>query len=493
MATSIASPVSAEPAGAPSVSDLLGMIPSGAMESASTYEEPAKEGIEPDEPVDDGQIETPEPAAEPEAAPEPEPAPEPPEPPKETAVAPEEVEGVTKGKNRKGEEGYFVTPAKWEKVYNGSHKTAQQVSEFLGEPLTLESIQGKVRDADSWNFLINDLASGDKTAQDNSLNYLLERMSQAHRNGETAVDPSVSFVDTLYGTLAKAGTDSAAYRTMRLRNTQDLARELYEGAARSNDNLLAASVQHVVRHLAGIGPSETNPAVIKAAAERMGLPFHLIDELPTLAKGTSPEARLRQENAQLRAQVSGRAAPASETFSQWDAKATGSVQKAVMDTIIAPALAAQKEAWSKLPDGAEQFEIRIVKPLQDELNGVLAKDERYQQQLTSLKEQAKRATSVDVRQRIADQMATITKNRANISIEAIKAKHVKFATDAIVRQSESTHQRKTNAQLRTVPRGASAPVNRGIVPANEVTYKDGVFDPATAMQDMKSRVQRLVS
>ena len=498
MATAIASPAAAEPAGAPSVSDLLGMIPSGALEASSTIEEPAKEGVEPDAPEsDDGQIETPEPVAD--ETPDPEPEPETPEPAKEPAkpeakTEPTEdvPEGVVKGKNRKGEEGYFATPERWEKIY-GAYKETQKISTLLGEPLTEAAIKQTVAHADSWNDLRADILSGDKNLQGNVIGYLMQEMQQAQKNGETAVDPSVSFVDTLYSNLAK--TDSAAYRTMRLRNTQDLAREIFEGAARSGDEAAAQGIQHVIRFLAGIGPNETNAAVVKAAADRMGLPFNLMDELPTLAQGSSPEAQLRRENAQLRAQINGRtgAPQQAESFSSWNGATTQAVNKSVMDGVILPALSTQKEAWAKaFPDGNEQFDLRVLKPLQAELDGVLAKDERFQSQVASLKEQARRAPSADVRKRIAEQIATLTTNRANLSIEAIKAKHVRFAAETVKQLSDSTHQRRSSAQQRAVPRGASAPVNRGLVPANEVTYKDGVFDPATAMADMKSKLTRLV-
>lgn len=493
MATTVVSPASiAEPVGAPSTSDLLGMITPEMMAGASTIEEPPKEGVEPETPVDDGEIETPEvtePEVDAEPGPEPEPeAPKEPEPPKEEDIP----EGVVKGKNRKGEEGYFATPERWEKIY-GAYKATQEVSNLLGEPLTAAAVKGKIEAADSWDYLIGDLASGDKTAQGNTVDYLMQRMSQAHKNGETAVDPSVSFVDTLYSKLATAGTNSPAYRTMRLRNTQDLVGELFEAAAAAKDDSLAAGIQHVVRHLAGIGPTETNPAIVKAAAERMGLPFRLLDELPTLARGNTPEAQLRAEIVSLRNQINGKgSAPAAvETYSQWDGATRQSVDKTVLDSVILPALTAQKAAWSKLPDGDKQFELRILKPLQDELKGVLDKDTNYQNRLTSLKDQAKRAASVDVRKRIAQDIATLTSNRAKLSIEDLKVPHVKFAAELVKQQSDSTHQRRSGAQQRTVPRGASAPVNRGLVPAADVVYPNGMFDPATAMADAQARLARL--
>ena len=340
MATSIVSP---EPAGAPSTADLLGMITPEMMSTASSVEDTPKEGYEPDAPVDDGEIETPETADQtPEPESEPEAAPEPPKVAEPEPAAEDLPEGVVKGKNRKGEEGYFTTPERWETVY-GAYKASKEISTLLGEPLTAAAIKGKIEAADGWDGLMVDLNSGDKTSQGNVVDYLMQRMDQAHKAGETAVDPSVTFVDTLYSKLA--GSGSAAERTMRLRNTQDLVTELFEAAAASKDDALAAGVQHMVRHLAGVGPSETNPAVVKAAADRLGLPFKLIDELPTLAQGTSPEAQLRAENARLRQQISGKSAPATvDSYPQWHGATNQAVEKTVMDSVILPSLAAQKEA-----------------------------------------------------------------------------------------------------------------------------------------------------
>jgi len=484
MATAIASPVSAEPAGAPSTADLLAMIPSGALEAASTIEEPAKEGVEPDAPeTDDGQIETPE-AAEPEPEPEPAAEPEPvaKEPVKDPATE-ELPEGVVKGKNRKGEEGYFTTPERWEKIH-GAYKENREISKLLGEPLTATAIKANIEHADSWNSFRSDILSGDKNLQGNVIGYLVQEMGQAHKNGETAVDPAVSFVDTLYSKLS--GTGSAAEHTMRLRNTQDLVQELYSAAARSNDESLALGIQHVVRHLAGIGPNETNPAVVKAAADRLGLPFKTLAELPTLAQGNTPEAQLRAEVAQLRAQINGKAAPGQqlESYSNWNTSTEAAKEKSVLDNVVLPALATHKEAWSKLPDGEKQFNLRILQPLQAELKGVLASDQRYQSNLAPLKEQARRATSAGVRDHLAKQISDLTTNRARLSIEELKGPHVRFAAETVKQLSDSAHQRRSDAQQKAVPRGASAPVNRGLVPKPEVTYQNGVYDPATAMRDM---------
>ena len=498
MATTVVSPSSGiEPAGAPSTSDLLNMITPEMMSSAGAIQEPAKEGYEPDAPVDDGQIDTPDdtPA---ETTPEPEAEPEPAAPPEEdkkvdAAPPAEELpEGVTKGKNRKGEEGYFTTPERWETVY-GAYKASKEISNLLGEPLTVDAVKAKIEAGDAFDGLMVDLTSGDKS-QGNALEYLMARMNMAHKNGETAVDPAVSFVDTLYSKLAGSGT--AAERTMRLRNTHDLVNEMFEAAAASRDDALAAGIQQVVRHLAGIGPNETNPAVVKAAADRLGLPFRMLDELPTLAQGTSPEAQLRAENARLKQQLNGngKSAPAGvESFPNWAATTNQAVEKSVLDSVILPALAAQKDAWAKIPDGEKQFQLRVINPLQLELKDVLAKDERYQSQLTSLKDQAKRAVSADMRKRLGEQIVNLTMNRAKLSIDTLKVPHVKFAAELVKQQADSAHQRRSSAQQKAVPRGASAPVNRGLVPnANEVTYQNGVFDPATAMKDMQASLTRLV-
>jgi hypothetical protein len=242
-----------------STQDMVSMLPSDMMEGVA--DEPEVSDDETFETPDE--ITDPEPEAEPEVD-EPEPEAEPedkPVPPKE-----ELEEGIKKGKDRSGKEGYFLEEGRYKNVY-GNHKIVQQLSEVMGEPATLESLTLRHDALVGQERLFNDLNSGDAASQSKVLGYFFDEMARAQKDGEVGVDPSVSFAKSFYDAVK---TRPDAYANLRLQAARDLAAELFEQGAQSDDDGVFFAAQHMVRTLTG-NKADATLASVQAAAKAMGL------------------------------------------------------------------------------------------------------------------------------------------------------------------------------------------------------------------------------
>ncbi len=473
------------------LSDAGGDTPAADAGAGDNPEPPAPE---PSTDAGDDQIEFPEETAgesEPEESPaEPEPEPEP-EPvaaaPKgdEPKPAEEELpEGVRKGKDRKGKEGYFLEENRY-KTFHGNHQVVQQATELLGEPLTLEAIDLRNRALLGNERLWTNLTSGDPAAQSDVVTEMIREMRGAFETGETGVDPTVPFARTVYDALKK--DNGEAYASVRMQAGKDLIGELYDHAARTGDQHLAAAVQHVGRVLNNIGPKPADwtdaqyLTHVREVLHRSETPFYTSDELAGLVQGEDPQTAKDREIADLKAQLNGRARTGTaEQFDTWSRNHVQSVNKSVFDDAVVPALASVADAWKAFPD---DYKKHVLDPLNRDVVGAVKTDPVLSQRVAEKIAQARRATSEQVRQRIGEEIRQLFVSRARIAAEKYKTPILRTAADWLQWKSQQTHDRRNGAQTRTAPKGPSTPVPHSVVP-DTVSFKGGNYDPATAARQM---------
>lgn len=490
-----------------SVDQMMSMLPAdyseGATSSADTSTDidtgDADETPEPDTTIDTldepPAIEEPEPigpVVEPTEE-EPKPQPEPPTP-ETPAVTEEELpEGAKAGKDRQGKEGVFVTKDRWDNTIYASYKTAQQVAEAIGEPLTLEAIQLRNEAFLGQERLITAIKSGDQAEAANVVGWMLDHGIAAHQNGEVGTDPTVPIAQAFYQTLRDKSPDG--YANLRFSAAKDLVGELFEHAARTNDPALFNATQHVVRMLSGVSSESLKQpngvANLRAAAERMGLAFHLPEEMPSLARGADPNAQLRAENERLRAQVEGRTTSnQADQFNQWKSATNTAIATGQMDEAIKPALAPVVDAWKDFPN---EYQDLVVDRLQKKVDQTLAGDTPFKERIRILGVQAQRATNQAIRDRIAAEIRQAYVNRTKQAVEAHKRPVLEFAANWMKERSASTHARRQAAQTRTAPKGTTNPVPQSLIP-NGVTKADfttnGVFDVKKATASLSRFMPR---
>jgi hypothetical protein len=490
-----------------SVDQMMSMLPAdyseGATSSADTSTDidtgDADETPEPDTTIDTldepPAIEEPEPigpVVEPTEE-EPKPQPEPPTP-ETPAVTEEELpEGARAGKDRQGKEGVFVTKDRWDNTIYASYKTAQQVAEAIGEPLTLEAIQLRNEAFLGQERLITAIKSGDQAEAANVVGWMLDHGIAAHQNGEVGTDPTVPIAQAFYQTLRDKSPDG--YANLRFSAAKDLVGELFEHAARTNDPALFNATQHVVRMLSGVSSESLKQpngvANLRAAAERMGLAFHLPEEMPSLARGADPHAQLRAENERLRAQVEGRTTSnQADQFNQWKSATNTAIATGQMDEAIKPALAPVADAWKDFPN---EYQDLVVDRLQKKVDQTLAGDTPFKERIRILGVQAQRATNQAIRDRIATEIRQAYVNRTKQAVEAHKRPVLEFAANWMKERSASTHARRQAAQTRTAPKGTTNPVPQSLIP-NGVTKADfttnGVFDVKKATASLSRFMPR---
>ena len=490
-----------------SVDQMMSMLPAdyseGATSSADTSTDidtgDADETPEPDTTIDTldepPAIEEPEPigpVVEPTEE-EPKPQPEPPTP-ETPAVTEEELpEGARAGKDRQGKEGVFVTKDRWDNTIYASYKTAQQVAEAIGEPLTLEAIQLRNEAFLGQERLITAIKSGDQAEAANVVGWMLDHGIAAHQNGEVGTDPTVPIAQAFYQTLRDKSPDG--YANLRFSAAKDLVGELFEHAARTNDPALFNATQHVVRMLSGVSSESLKQpngvANLRAAAERMGLAFHLPEEMPSLARGADPNAQLRAENERLRAQVEGRTTSnQADQFNQWKSATNTAIATGQMDEAIKPALAPVVDAWKDFPN---EYQDLVVDRLQKKVDQTLAGDTPFKKRIRILGVQAQRATNQTIRDRIAAEIRQAYVNRTKQAVEAHKRPVLEFAANWMKERSASTHARRQAAQTRTAPKGTTNPVPQSLIP-NGVTKADfttnGVFDVKKATASLSRFMPR---
>ncbi len=467
--------------------DLTSAIPADVMsEFSAAGGEDAVEtpDIEASPDPDTGNFETPEPIGdEPEEAAEPaeeeEPAPETeetPEPPKAEEKAAEDLpEGVVSGKNRKGEEGYFVKADRWNNAIYPAHKTIQQISEIIGEPTTIEAIQLRNDALASQEKIYTDLTSGDPAAQSAVLNFMIGQMKEAKSRGEVGSDPTVSMADAFYKTIKEQSPDG--YAKLRYTAAKDLVQEMYDLASKSGDKDLFHSMQHLSRALTGTRQI-TDVGRFREVAQRTGIPFYTPEEMEGLARGDNdPSAQLRADNARLQAELNNRnASTQAAAFDGWKASIDQSLDKAVEEQAIHPALKSAQDAWKAHP---EDYKNLVIKPLNDKVQEVLKADTVFRQRIASMIGNARRATSQQIRDDIGAQIKQAFINRANLVVEKEKFPILNAAAKLLANKSTDTHARRTAAQTRTAPKSVGS-VPRQVLPDNLGEMPNGVFDPNLA-------------
>ncbi len=468
--------------------DMLGAIPADVMSSFNDAadtpdpvtddntvdfgaDEPADEPVVADAPlVDPGAEEEEEAESEPADVAEPEPA-------AVKADTEELPDGVTAGKNRKGEEGVFVDKKRWDNTIYQTYKTAREIENVIGEPLTREAIEIRDGAFQAQERMFSDLESGDPATQGKVFDFLLDQMAEAKQLGRVGTDPAPTLANTIYDRLQAKSPE--AYAVLRNRAARDLAKEIFQDAARTGDKNLFLSAGHVARWLAQ--SPDGDPAQIRAIAERMGIPFHLPDEMEGLARGADPLTQLQRENQQLQQQLNGRATSTqADAFQSWTADTGKAVQQGILDEAVKPALASIEEAWK--PFKADYDEL-VVKRLASTVRETLKNDPALNSKIEALNVQARRATNPQFRAQIAGQIKNLYVNRAKQVAEANRRPVIDFANNAIKGRSVSTHDRRQAAQTRTAPQGSTPAVPRSLVPNTALKAQPGeVYDSNKAFK-----------
>ena len=469
-----------------SAADLTSMVPSDMMDSFNAAGEGTAADtdttVETPEVEQPDTIETPEPIGEPE--PEPEPAQEEPEPepePVAAATTEELPEGVVSGKNRKGEEGVFVTKDRWNNTIYANHKLVQEVANLIGEPATVDAIKLRQDALVAQERMYADLTSGDPASQGAVLGYMMDEMKGAHGRGEVGIDPTISMAKAFYSTLKEKS--QPAYAELRFNAARDLVGEMFRYAAETSDPALFNSAQHFARALGQVRPDQlSNVAGVRSILERAGIPFFSPEEMEGLAKGTDPIAQMRAENAALREQLNGRTSQSqAEQFNSWRTSLRDARDQAINTEAIIPALASIAPAWQKHPAEYKQF---VTDPLQQKVGEVLAKDAGFQSSIRMLGDRAQRAVDPQVREQLATQIKSLYVNRAKLAVEAVKRPIIEFATKTLAERSANAHARRQAGQSRTAPSTATS-VPRSVVPDDIGKMPNGVYDADFALKQMQ--------
>lgn len=480
------------PAGSPSTDDMLSGF-SEDLFAGTGNDAPAEDTTGTDAsaetPVDDETIDIPDEVGETDPQPpteqppaEPEPEPEPIAAKTETPVE-EEIEGVRPTKTRAGKEGMFVAKDKWTADILPSYKLAQEASQILGEPLTIDAIKLRNEALETNDNLFRDLNSADATKQGGLIDYLFGEMARAQKDGLVGSDPAVSFTRTLFQRL-EAQPNSPARNALRYEASKALISELFESAEASGDKNLFMSLGHVVRELTG---AKNDTAAIRDAANRMGYRFHTAQEMGQLKP--DPVTRLQRENQRLMEQLNGRQQGNQKNEVDAFFRENASViAKSLDEGVIAPALSSIADAWTKLPT---QYKSLIIEPIKRDLVAKIKEDQSFMNRMAVLDEEAARATSASARESFRDRIKSAWTNKAKLIIDAVKRPHIEAATTIVKTGSDANHARRAEAQNKTSPKGASAAVPRSIVPDDLGVMPNGVFDENVAIQQMNKRLANL--
>lgn len=467
--------------------DLLSMVPADIMsgEPADTSSDEEENGAEtfetPDEiPADADPVEEDAPVADPVAEED-----ATPEAPKETPK-PESIEelpeGVKKGKDRNGKEGYFLEENRY-KTFHGNHKLIQDLSGVLGEPATLEALSLRNEAYRANEEFFSNANSGDPKLQSGVINYIFDEMARAQKEGEVGVDPSVSFAKSFYENVKEKSP--VGYASLRMQAARDLAEELFfEGAEKGDDGAYLAA-QHMVRVLTGFDNKADMPSV-RAAAQKAGLPFYSTAEAAGLKQGpkVDPMAALRAENELLKSKVNGGSTDnQAAQFGEWTKSTNTAIHSGIRDKALKPALEGVAKSWEKFPT---EYQELVVDRLHRKVDEVMGSDEKFKGNIANLRAQAKRAVSAQVRAKLADQIETAYVHRAEQALDGVKKPILEFAATWLKDRSDQTHARRENAQTRTTPKGAGGAVPRSLIPNDMPQFKNGMFDRDTAMKQLAS-------
>lgn len=402
-------------------------------------------------------------------------------------------DGVRLGKDKSGNEGVFVAKDRWEKTIYPHHKAVQEMSELIGEPLTADALRERHEAFIGSEKLYSDLFSGDPTAQRNVLDHFFEQAAERMTAGEVGSDPMVSFTSTFYQALkernaADPSKGDPAYQDLRINGAKDLLAEMFNEAATTGDESLFYAAQNFARRLAGFGKDATDASLVRAAAERIGIPFYTKAEMAGLAKGRSPEMDLRAENAHLKAQLEGRQTTnQAAQFETWHSGVKQAVQTAVLEKGVREALSedSQKGAWAT---NQTAFQRLVIDPLHKEVIEKLKSDPVLAEKVARLTAEAKRAVSAQIRDAKRAQIEAAYATRARQIAEANKKRFLTDAATTFQGQNAQRHERLSAAQNQRVPKGSGNPVPRSVAP-KEAVNPGGFFDAKTEMK----RVAALLS
>ncbi len=376
--------------------------------------------------------------------------------------------------------GMRVDEARWKMIY-GNHQLVQQVSEMIGEPVTREALELRQQAYQMQEQLYSDLNSGDASLQSRVLDFVLGDMTRAQREGEVGTDPTVSFTQAFY---EKIQQHPDAHAQLRFSAAKDLVGEMFHQAAQSNDSALFAAAQHIARTLAGVRPeilkTPNGLATLRATTERMGLPFYLQEEMANLAKGEDPTAQMRARIESLESQLNGRTTSTQAAqFDSW----RGATNQAIASGIL--------DSWKAFPT---EYQEQVITPLNSEVTRVLGQDAAFKSQIKQLTDQAQRAVSPQVRQRVTEQIKQLYTYRAQQAIEANKRPILAKAAEYLKGRSDANHARRAAGQSQTAPKGVTTAVPRSVVPGNmdksAFTDSSGIFDPQKASRYMNSILPR---
>lgn len=374
-------------------------------------------------------------------------------------------EGVRAGKDRRGNDGYFVDANRWNGSIYPHHKLAVEASDLLGEPLTMDAIKVRENAYIGQRNLWGDLLSGDPQLQGGLIGQFFESAQKAVERGHVGSDPMVPFTETFYSTLRDKSPD--AYAKLRLEAAKDLSAELYEeaamlwsqGKADMADNLYRS----VGRMLGTIG------LPYKREAEREGY-------LSTAGQVNEAET-LRRENQALKGQLNGKATQsAAAQYDNWLNQTTQNVQASILNDAIMPAVKDAETSWSKLKDGPDAFKDLVVGRLLTAVNEAITKDTRFQERINDLQEAARRATSVQRRSELQADIRQLTVNRAKLVVEAKRRPILEFASDRWKIRNETNNKRLAAGQTQRTPTGVHAPAPQSITPS-AAQPSSQVFDP----------------
>lgn len=453
--------------------DTLAAMPPDTVDTP-TEETPADEPI--DEPIEE--VAAPE-AEEEVSAEEPELTPEP-------AVPGEELpEGVTREAK-----GLRVEESRWKTIY-GNHQLVQQAAELLGEPVTREALELRQNAFQMQEQLYGDLNSADPKLQGQVLDFVLGDMTRAQREGEVGADPTVPFTQAFY---EKIQQHPDAYAQLRFSAAKDLVGEMFQQAAQTNNVHLTAAAQRFALTLAGINDdllkAPNGIATIRATMERMGLSFHLQEEMAGLAKGTDPASEMRARIESLESQLNGRTTSTQAAqFDSWKGATNQAIASGILDGAITPAIASVVEAWKPFP---KEYQEQVVIPLHNEVNRVLGQDAAFKERIKQLTQEAQRAVSPQVRQRVTEQIKQLYTYRASQAIEANKRPILSKAAEFLKAKVGANHDRRAAGQSQTAPKGTTMAVPRRVTDGidKEQFLTNGIFDPQKATRAMSGLFPR---
>lgn len=439
-----------------SEADMFSAVPQDAFESAGADAD-VSEGVE-ETPAADPTPEAEEAQPEEEATPEAEDEAPEPEPVVDQQQTEEELpEGVKKGKFRSGKDAMLLTPQRYE-TFHGAHKTLQQLSEMVGQPITPDIVKLHGDAYLAQERLFNDFLSGDQTAQTNLVNGLLEEATRARSEGEIDGNPVIPFTQNYLSTLRER--EPEAYDAALGFAARDIVEQLYAKAAQLGDRNLFLSLGH--------------------AAAALGLPYKREAEMQAFFAGKGQPDPLTQANSRiqsLEAQLNGRTSNTQAAqFESWKAATGRSVQSGILDDAVKPAIEALKDQgyWKTHP---EAFDHHVLNRLNSEVKSVLTRDERFNQTIKLLDQQASRS-SAQRRDAISNQIREAYVNRAKLAVESIKGKVLKDAADWAVTQGNSRTARLEAAQSQRGPKSNGQTVQKSLVP-DPPKGKGGFFDPMT--------------